>query len=551
MSNKIKISSKSLGLSGLRTHFERGIFAVPEIQREFVWDQKKACKLLDSIYHGYPIGNVLVWRTIRNNEHLLRSRLHILPPFNSANSDIWFLIDGQQRLSVLWQILRGSGNQVTNESGKKIDFGWIRFDASRSPAGQLFRHTKRAPSEHHVAVVDILARNWRTRLRGLHRSTLSRVERCRERLMAYKLRLTVMDGGDLAAVRETFIRINSLGMEIRSADRAFARATQLNLRHLVRGLQARLSHGFDSLSEEAVLLTCGLAMQQPDIGARAVEAMVDRIENDTREAKEFRRRWRKVSNSIAYTVDYLVESFGVANYGCLPSDNMVAVLAQFFLAKGNRRPNRKQKEEIGRWFWATAVGSRYAGRGWRANIPADARFMRKLAETGQGRFKGVALQPLHVLKHADYSRRGMLTDGYFCLLRRIGPRYLEDGEPVPLDLVSARANRKEKHHIFPKQALANKGITARDYNSLPNICMIVARENQAIGAKQPRFYLKDLMSSKRTLNKALRSHLIPFGENSGMWEPDLKRGFKRFVAKRAELIARAFEQEAGMKLFVR
>ena len=58
-----RIYVKPVALSRLRTTVESGIFAVPQLQREFVWNAKKASQLLDSIYRKYPIGTLLVWRT--------------------------------------------------------------------------------------------------------------------------------------------------------------------------------------------------------------------------------------------------------------------------------------------------------------------------------------------------------------------------------------------------------------------------------------------------------------------------------------------------------
>jgi hypothetical protein len=114
-----RIYSSAFRLTKLRSLIESGVFAVPELQREFVWSIRKACDLLDSIYRNYPIGTILVWKTSRRNESQLRKQLHILPHFNPANRHIFFLIDGQQRLSVLWHFLRGQAASVVNADGKK------------------------------------------------------------------------------------------------------------------------------------------------------------------------------------------------------------------------------------------------------------------------------------------------------------------------------------------------------------------------------------------------------------------------------------------------
>ena len=42
---------------------ERGFYAIPVFQREFVWDLSNIKSLWDSIYRHYPIGSFLIWET--------------------------------------------------------------------------------------------------------------------------------------------------------------------------------------------------------------------------------------------------------------------------------------------------------------------------------------------------------------------------------------------------------------------------------------------------------------------------------------------------------
>ena len=39
-----------------------GEIAIPELQRPFVWEATKVRNLLDSLYRGYPVGYLIVWR---------------------------------------------------------------------------------------------------------------------------------------------------------------------------------------------------------------------------------------------------------------------------------------------------------------------------------------------------------------------------------------------------------------------------------------------------------------------------------------------------------
>src|SRR3989304_1132422 len=88
-------------LQSLLRYIDTGRFAIPRLQREFVWDGRKSAKLLDSIYLGMPIGIPLIWRAKRSEKLFLRQRYDVLPPFNHRNREVWFLADGQQRISAL------------------------------------------------------------------------------------------------------------------------------------------------------------------------------------------------------------------------------------------------------------------------------------------------------------------------------------------------------------------------------------------------------------------------------------------------------------------
>jgi len=48
-----------------------------------------------------------------------------------------------------------------------------------------------------------------------------------------------------------------------------------------------------------------------------------------------------------------------------------------------------------------------------------------------------------------------------------------------------------------------------------------------------------------------RPHLVPVGDDSGVWERGVVRAFKHFRQQRLALICAEFEKEAGIKLFRR
>src|SRR5213078_2084344 len=50
-------------LDHLVKNIERGDIALPEIQRPFVWPNRKVRDLLDSMLRGFPVGYLLFWVT--------------------------------------------------------------------------------------------------------------------------------------------------------------------------------------------------------------------------------------------------------------------------------------------------------------------------------------------------------------------------------------------------------------------------------------------------------------------------------------------------------
>ena len=539
----------------LRDCLERHVFAIPRLQREFVWNGPKAAALLDSIYRGMPIGALTIWETGRSHSDLLRPSLHILPPFDTSNKQIWYLLDGQQRLSVLHQSFEGQIR--ANSRHQQVDFSRLTFRVNNGDDDEdapWFSYRKPIDGEY-ISVPTLLSRKWVSRLNYLSQRRFDRAAECRERLLAYKVPVIVITSRDLEEVREAFIRINSQGMPIGSADRAFARASRIDLREKANDLRAHLPEGFADLPHETILLGFSFVSsdQEPDVGERAMDAMVRqwerKIDGDDNAMPQFLKCWGRYRAAFTKAIDYLQSHFSVLELRFLPSANMVATLAVYFFVHPGQ-PSARQRREIRKWFWATAVGERYSGRGYRQNIIGDVSFFERVAKSGSARFVFTNLVDRSDILRTEYTQPSARSRAFACLLARCRPCYLTNGEQVLLAQEAARANRNDRHHIFPRGLLANYGFQHRDYNSICNICFVVAEENQSIGAKSPRTYLNDFRS-KQYFARVMRSHLIPHEKDSGLWDRGVPRAYKKFRLSRLAVICKALEHEAGIKLFRR
>jgi hypothetical protein len=82
---------------------ERGELRLPEMQRRYVWRSTRVRDLLDSLYRGYPSGAILLWET----DEAVPQRDFAVFQRQSPYQSTRLLLDGQQRLTSLWAVIRG------------------------------------------------------------------------------------------------------------------------------------------------------------------------------------------------------------------------------------------------------------------------------------------------------------------------------------------------------------------------------------------------------------------------------------------------------------
>lgn len=540
-------TSHALSVRQLFVWFDECRFAVPEIQREFVWNAQRACALLDSIYKGYPVGTAMVWKTGKANTHLLRHQLHILPAFDPMrNKEVNFLIDGQQRLSVLYQVRRGE--PIQNSFGRTVPFDQICVSIENGEIEFVVIKPRRRDSSIHIPVHHILADNWYRHANHLPAYKRNRIKKCRTVLMAYKMPFIFLNARELADVRETFIRINTQGMKMSESDRAFSVASKVKPLHRYRQLCGNLSVGFQGLQKQTYWMTLTLIRGVADVGQRATERLTREIQSTDEGQAWFEQQEPRTAECIRMACDYLTNALGVPNIRDLPYEPMIAMLALFFHSNNRAQPNTIQKKQIRAWFWHTAVVKRYAGSGWRRNLLADADFFRLLGENRKGRYDASEKASASSLVSEDYRGTSALSAAFRLLLMRRSPCYLDNGEPIPLGQTASARNSKELHHIWPRDLLKRHRIPAKRFNSICNICFLAAQDNRSFGARHPLRYLDDYWSRKH-FARVMKSHLIPYGNSSPLWDESVGRGFKNFIQERRKLIEKAFTEAAGIKLF--
>ena len=105
-------------ISTILAQIDSGRLALPKFQRGYVWNGDDVRKLMDSLYRHHPIGSLLVWATEGEVEHRGDQNL--------ASGEIQLLLDGQQRITSLYGIIRGKPPNFFD--GDKKAFTGLHFN---------------------------------------------------------------------------------------------------------------------------------------------------------------------------------------------------------------------------------------------------------------------------------------------------------------------------------------------------------------------------------------------------------------------------------------
>lgn len=147
----------------LNNEIEEGGFWLPNIQRDFVWDEDQIEKLLDSILREYPIGTLLIWKT----KSSIKYRRFIscysdghnkIDDYETPNTNQKLLVlDGQQRLQSLYIALKGSYN------GKEMYFDVLSQNNGREDIKYKFKFMSDENNGSWIKLKDLVYSNKKAR----------------------------------------------------------------------------------------------------------------------------------------------------------------------------------------------------------------------------------------------------------------------------------------------------------------------------------------------------------------------------------------------------
>lgn len=539
--------------------------AIPEIQRPFVWNPAKVRDFIDSLYRGYPVGYLITWRTpdIRLKD-------------GSKSSGKRILIDGQQRVTALLAALLGKNVVNKDYSQKRIKIAFHPKKEEFEVANAANQRSKEWISD--IAVVfdpdtemlNLVNNYCQDNINTDINNIFNKIDRLKKILVNSLGQIELNSDLDLETVAEIFVRINSQGVALNTADFAMSKmaASDKFDGHLLRksidyfcrlaiapesyqtliqdesfvntdyfNAMEWLRHESEDLYDPSYtdmlrvtfttefrrgrLSDLVALLSGRNFETRSFEESI--AENSFNKLKDGVKRYINETNFKRFIM--ILRSAGFITTNMIRSKNTLnfAYILYLTLRKENLE-SVKIETLVRRWFVMSILTARYTGSP-ETTFDLD---IRNIDEHG-------AEQYLETIEKADLSDAfwetglpqnmdtSVASSPYFNVFMASQVKSNDKGflsSDISIrDLLEGQSN---VHHIFPRKYLQSHGLTRGKYNQIANYVVMQSEINIAIGAKDPTVYFAEVneqcqngqnryggISNLVQLHENLNSHCIP------------------------------------------
>jgi hypothetical protein len=526
-------------LTYLLDQVEQGELALPDFQRSFVWDPNATRELLGSIIASYPAGSLLL---LKGGAQVFRPRAVEEAPAILGEPP-YLVLDGQQRLTSLYQAFSGQGAHrfflniqdlldgldldeavEVHHSSKAVRWSTIEGQAAdlMLPMSQLRTYSfwiMKIVAERHPAGPD----------RDALQATLLEIEsRYIKPVELYQFPVTTLAAETPTdAVCNIFETLNRTGVKLSVFELLTARAfaKDIHLRDLWdKALASHPILGDFGIDPYYVLQT--IAQWERKSPKRSAVLSLD-------PETQIDPNWDKAIDSMSSALSLLQNECGVLVPKWLGYATMVITLAAVWPVveeKGGPAIGAR-RGKLQRWFWCASFAGRYenaVNTNTEQDIPALSGWLR-----------GDSPEPDVVASFSfEPSRWRDITGRQRALYRTTIALAMRDS---PLDFHLAKPLNKaiidgqkvDDHHVFPRKFLADSGHSSA-VDSVLNHTLIDKLTNIRIGGDAPSVYLAAMKAELgTTLDEILTSHHLPASEEGPLWQDQ----FEAFLALRQEQLA--------------
>lgn len=515
-----------------------GEIAIPEIQRPFVWEATKVRNLLDSMYQGYPVGYLIVWRN---------PTVKLKDGTTSAGKRI--LIDGQQRVTALMAALLG--REVLTK-----DYETVRIRIAFHPIAERFEVANPAIRKDAAWVEDVahvfapktsvlrLVADYCEKNEGASQDDVyASIERLKKIVHNHVGVIELNDDLDIETVTEIFIRVNSAGTELSQADFAMSKiaVNETYGGNLLRKAIDYFCHlsaapeflgtiekndpvfaKTDFLQQMRWLKDTNDDIYDPaytdmlrvaftsEFSRGKLQDLVALLSGRNFETKQFEdviveESFRKLKKGIMAfmsqthfdRITMILRSAGFVTSSLIGGRNAVNFAYIIYLRGRAASMNPDDLERlVRRWYAMSMLSGRYTGSP-ETSFDYD---IRQIEARGLKEYtESVIANEMHEGYWTGMLPQLMDTSSvkspYFLAYQAAQVKLQDKGflskEIAVLDLL---LNRSDVHHVFPKDYLKKQGLSRTHYNQIANFVLAQSEINIAISGKPPEVYFGELRS---------------------------------------------------------
>ncbi len=515
-------------ISTILDQIDLGSMALPEFQRGYVWNRDQVRSLMDSLYHKHPVGSLLVWVT-KTESASTRGDGPLAP------GSVKLLLDGQQRITSLYGIIRGRPPRFFD--GNAQVFTGLYFHLE-DETFEFYGPLKMKDNPLWINVTELMQVGV-----GQFIGKLYAIPALHPTMEIYINRLNAIDsiknidlhieevtGEDktVDVIVDIFNRVNSGGTKLSKGDLALAKvcAEWPDARD---EMKARLDKwkkaGFNFRLDW--LMRCINAV----ITGQALFSYLKDVDTAT-----FRDGLCLAEEAVDKLLNLISGRLGLDHDDVLGSRYSFPVLARYLVQRGGHLADHSEIDKLLYWYIHTFLWGRYAGS-TESTIAQDLRLIDDLDDAldrmiAQMRRERSDLQ-LRQDDFGGWSRSARFYPLLYMMTRVCKAQDWDSGVELSNHMLG-KLNRLQVHHIFPKALLYKHGYGRTTANAIANFTFVTQETNLLVSDRDPAEYLEEFAAR---YPGSVESHWIPMDRN--LWKVEY---YPEFLDARRELLAQAANQ---------
>ncbi|MEU3104546.1 GmrSD restriction endonuclease domain-containing protein [Streptomyces griseoflavus] len=563
-------------LRDLLRQVEAGKIQLPEFQRGWVWPWPHIASLLASVSLNYPIGTVMLLEGGGDVRFKYRPIEGAAPSERAQPESL--VLDGQQRLTSLYQSLAMDSPVKTQDERKRPVSGWFYVDMVKAldenedredairfipPTRKVvnFRgevledySTRELEYQHRVFPLrslfdnswgDGFARHW-----GFEPDAMELWYSFRDGFIhSFNLyHFPVIELGKdtpRQAVCQVFEKVNTGGVTLTVFELLTATyaADEFDLRRHWNECRAAWDapeyailkdvSNTDFLQAVTLLATAERRRREEDAGTdeeRLPRIGCKRKDMLALDLEDYRRYAPDVVAGFKAAAKFLRQQF-VFDTRFLPYGTQLIPLAAILALAGQDAETAGAQEKLARWYWCGVFGELYGGTTetrFNLDLPDVVDWIRGSTQeprtVTQAQFAASRLLTLRTRQSAAYK-------GIYALLLKAGAADWRTGEKAEVSVYFDEA--MDIHHIFPQAWCQKNGYDRSVYNSVVNKTPLTARTNRIIGGHAPSEYLHRLAKAAETSSEGVEQRVTTHLANPALMRAD---DFDTFFEERRKVL---------------